>query len=111
MASSWRRRISFTSSKASSACAPAFPTLVEKPVAHTLAEGIRLCEAAEAANVKLLVGHHRIHSPILHKACEVIGSGILGPYHRCHRQRRLLQAGLATSTTRRGAASPAAARS
>jgi predicted dehydrogenase len=52
--------------------------LVEKPIAHTLAEGVRLCEAAEEANVKLLVGHHRIHSPILHKACEVIGSGILG---------------------------------
>ncbi|MFS8085933.1 MAG: Gfo/Idh/MocA family protein, partial [Acidobacteriota bacterium] len=55
------------------------PTLLEKPVAHTLAEGIRLCEAAAAAKVKLLVGHHRIHSPILHKACEIIGSGILGP--------------------------------
>jgi predicted dehydrogenase len=54
-------------------------TLVEKPVAHTLAEGIRLCEAAEKANVEVLVGHHRIHSPILHKACEVIRSGILGP--------------------------------
>ena len=54
------------------------PALVEKPVAHTLAEGIRLCEAAENANVKLLVGHHRIHSPILHKACEVIDSGLLG---------------------------------
>jgi predicted dehydrogenase len=54
-------------------------TLVEKPIAHTLAEGTRLCVAAEAANVKLLVGHHRIHSPILHKACEVIRSGILGP--------------------------------
>ena len=54
------------------------PALVEKPVAHLLAEGIRLCEAAEKANVRLLVGHHRIHSPILHKACEVIESGILG---------------------------------
>jgi predicted dehydrogenase len=55
------------------------PALVEKPVAHTLAGGVRLCEAAERANVKLLVGHHRIHSPILHKACEVIRSGQLGP--------------------------------
>lgn len=55
------------------------PTLVEKPIAHTLADGIRLCEAAERANVTLLVGHHRIHSPILHKACEVIASGLLGP--------------------------------
>ena len=51
---------------------------MEKPIAHTLVEGIRPCEAAKRANVKLLVGHHRIHSPILHKACEVIGSGILG---------------------------------
>jgi len=54
------------------------PALVEKPIAHTLAEGIRLCEAAERANAKLLVGHHRNHSPILHKACEVISSGQLG---------------------------------
>ena len=52
--------------------------LIEKPIAHTLAEGIRLCEAAERAKAKVLIGHHRIHSPILHKACEVIGSGILG---------------------------------
>jgi predicted dehydrogenase len=55
------------------------PALIEKPVAHTLAEGIRLCEAAEKANVKLLVGHHRRHSPILHKAVEVVKSGVLGP--------------------------------
>jgi predicted dehydrogenase len=54
------------------------PALVEKPVAHTVAEGLRLCEAAELANVKLLIGHHRIHSPILHQACAIIGSGILG---------------------------------
>jgi predicted dehydrogenase len=53
-------------------------TLIEKPVAHTLAEGIRLCEAAERTHVKLLVGHHRRHSPILHKACEIVRSEILG---------------------------------
>ena len=53
-------------------------TFVEKPVAHTLAEGLRLCEAAEAAGVKVLVGHHRRHSPILHKVAEVVASGILG---------------------------------
>ena len=51
---------------------------VEKPVAHTLAEGIRLCEAAEAAGIKVLVGHHRRHSPILHKVVEVVKSGVLG---------------------------------
>ena len=54
------------------------PALVEKPIAHTVAEGIRLCEAAERANAKLLVGHHRIHSPILQTACKVIRSGQLG---------------------------------
>ena len=54
------------------------PTLIEKPIAHTLAEGTRLCEAAERADVKLLVGHHRRHSPILHKACEIVQSEMLG---------------------------------
>ena len=54
------------------------PCLVEKPVGHTLDEGLRLVEAAEKANHKLLVGHHRPHSPILHKAVEVVRSGVLG---------------------------------
>jgi predicted dehydrogenase len=54
------------------------PTLIEKPIAHTLAEGIRLCEAAERANAAILVGHHRRHSPILHKAVEIVNSGVLG---------------------------------
>jgi len=55
------------------------PALIEKPVAHTLADGIRLCEAAERAGAKILVGHHRRHSPILHKAVEIVQSGVLGP--------------------------------
>jgi predicted dehydrogenase len=55
------------------------PCLVEKPVGHTLEEGKRLVEAAEKANHKLLVGHHRRHSPILDKAVEIVKSGILGP--------------------------------
>jgi predicted dehydrogenase len=55
------------------------PALVEKPIAHTLAEGIRLCEAAERAKARILVGHHRLHSPILHKAREIVHSGVLGP--------------------------------
>ena len=54
------------------------PVLVEKPVGHTLKDGLRLVEAAEKANHKLLVGHHRPHSPILHKAVEIVKSGILG---------------------------------
>lgn len=55
------------------------PALIEKPVAHTLGEGIRLCDAAERAGAKILVGHHRRHSPILHKAVEIVRSGVLGP--------------------------------
>jgi predicted dehydrogenase len=52
--------------------------LVEKPLAHTLEQGERLCAAAAKASVKLLVGHHRAHSPILEKAREVIQRGELG---------------------------------
>jgi len=54
------------------------PALVEKPIAHTLAEGVRIRDAAERANVPILVGHHRRHSPILRTACEIIASGVLG---------------------------------
>ena len=54
------------------------PCLVEKPIGHTLEEGRRLVEAAEKANHKLLTGHHRPHSPILHKAVEIVRSGVLG---------------------------------
>jgi predicted dehydrogenase len=58
--------------------AAGIPTLVEKPVAHTLEAGIRLCEAAEAAGVPILVGHHRRHSSNMDKAVEIIASGVLG---------------------------------
>jgi predicted dehydrogenase len=54
------------------------PTLVEKPVGHTLEAGERLCAAAEAASVPILVGHHRRHSAIMAKAIETIASGALG---------------------------------
>src|SRR5207248_4833431 len=39
---------------------------------------VELVEAAERAQVKLLVGHHRIHSPILQKAVQIVRSGVLG---------------------------------
>ena len=53
------------------------PALIEKPVATSVAEGERLLAAANE-NAKLLVGHHRAHSPIMAKAKEVIDSGVLG---------------------------------
>ena len=53
-------------------------TLVEKPVAHTVEAGMRLCKAADAAGAKILVGHHRRHSSIMARACEVVAQGTLG---------------------------------
>lgn len=50
--------------------------LIEKPVAHSVEEGTRLLKAAQGA--RLLVGHHRAHSPILAKARELINAGLLG---------------------------------
>ncbi|NBA93760.1 Gfo/Idh/MocA family protein [Pseudomonas sp. R5(2019)] len=52
--------------------------LIEKPVAHSVEEGKRLLAAAQATGARLLVGHHRAHSPILAKAREVIREGVLG---------------------------------
>lgn len=54
------------------------PVLLEKPIATTVAEGTRLLQAVEATGAKLLIGHHRAHSPILAKARQVIDSGQLG---------------------------------
>ena len=54
------------------------PMLLEKPVAHTLGEGARLCDLADAAKAKILVGHHRAHSPIMARAKEVVERGVLG---------------------------------
>lgn len=58
--------------------AAGIPALIEKPVAHTQQEGERLRVAAERANIALLVGHHRAHSPILAKAREIIQQGRIG---------------------------------
>jgi predicted dehydrogenase len=54
------------------------PVMVEKPIATTVAEGEQLLKAANAANAKVLIGHHRAHSPIMAKAKEVVDSGKLG---------------------------------
>lgn len=52
--------------------------LVEKPIADTVADGKRLADAAEAAGVPLLVGHHRRHSPIVAAARRLVADGTLG---------------------------------
>lgn len=54
------------------------PVLVEKPLAETPDDAERLVEAADAAGVPLLVGHHRRHSPLLAEAARIIGEGMVG---------------------------------
>jgi predicted dehydrogenase len=53
-------------------------SLVEKPVGDTVEAATRLVEAAEAAGVPLLTGHHRRYSPIMARAREVVAGGALG---------------------------------
>ena len=54
------------------------PILLEKPIAPTVAEAQQLVAAADRARAKVLIGHHRAHSPIMAKAREVVASGVLG---------------------------------
>ncbi len=79
--------------------------LVEKPVALTVEEGLRLLHAADRASAKLLVGHHRAHSPILAKAREIVRSGMLGSLVAATAA-RCSTSPTPTSTRRRGGGSP-----
>jgi predicted dehydrogenase len=54
------------------------PVLIEKPVADSVEQGRRLLEAVEQARAKVLVGHHRVHSPLLATACAIVQQGKLG---------------------------------
>ena len=54
------------------------PLLVEKPIADTVADAQRLCDAAAAAGVPLMVGHQRRHNPILRQARALLQQGLLG---------------------------------
>lgn len=54
------------------------PILIEKPVADTVAEALKLIEAAEAAGIATLTGHHRRHNPIMRRASELIRDGAIG---------------------------------
>lgn len=54
------------------------PVLIEKPVADRLDQGLALLEAADRADAKILVGHHRRYSAIIAKAIEAIEQGAVG---------------------------------
>ena len=54
------------------------PALIEKPICDDLADATALVEAAEAASVPLLTGHHRRHNPLIAAAKALIAGGALG---------------------------------
>ena len=54
------------------------PILLEKPIAPSVAEGERLLRVVEDSGARVLLGHHRAHSPIMAKARQVVQSGVLG---------------------------------
>jgi predicted dehydrogenase len=54
------------------------PLLMEKPITDNVADGERLCAAAEAAGVPLMVGHQRRHNPIIRRAKAMLDGGLLG---------------------------------
>ena len=58
--------------------------LVEKPLSDDLGEGLELVTAAEAADIPMLVGHHRRHNPIIQNAKELIAAGKIGEVRAVH---------------------------
>jgi predicted dehydrogenase len=54
------------------------PLLMEKPITDTVEDGERLCAAAEAAKVPLLVGHQRRHSLRVRTAKSWVAAGRIG---------------------------------
>jgi predicted dehydrogenase len=54
------------------------PSLIEKPIATTVDDGLALAAAAEQRGVPLLVGHHRRHSSTMAAARAALQDGMIG---------------------------------
>jgi len=54
------------------------PVLIEKPIAHTYQAGLALLELIDRKKAKVIVGHHRAHSPIMQTARKIIADQVLG---------------------------------
>jgi predicted dehydrogenase len=54
------------------------PALLEKPIASTVAEAKVIAAAVADKNARLLIAHHRAHSPIMASARKLVQSGQLG---------------------------------
>jgi predicted dehydrogenase len=55
-----------------------WPVLLEKPISTDVASARQLVEAVERRQARVLIGHHRAHSPIMAKVRQVIEGGALG---------------------------------
>jgi predicted dehydrogenase len=51
--------------------------LVEKPIADTLEQAQRICDAQRASGLPVLVGHQRRHNAIVRKAKAIVAAGAL----------------------------------
>ena len=60
------------------AIARGVPVLIEKPLATSVEESMRIVAASEAAGIPVLVGHHRRHSAIIKAARDCVARGDLG---------------------------------
>ena len=54
------------------------PMLLEKPITPTVQEAETLVKATDKAGARVLIGHHRAHSPIMARAKQLIDEGRLG---------------------------------
>lgn len=61
--------------------------LVEKPIATTLPDALRMRSAAMEAGLKLMVGHIERFNPAVSKLRELVAEGRLGPVYRAHATR------------------------
>jgi predicted dehydrogenase len=73
---------------------------VEKPIATSLEDGLRMASAAREAHVKLMVGHIERFNPAVSKLAELITEGRVGRVFRVHATRvgplptRIIDAGV-----------------
>jgi len=52
--------------------------LIEKPIADSLEEAYRIIELAENAEIQLVIGQHRRHSPLIQQTRSIVQGGSLG---------------------------------
>lgn len=61
------------------ACAPhGVHLLIEKPIADTVDHAEQILKVADAAGMRILVGHHRRHNPLVNKARSLVQGGTIG---------------------------------